>query len=106
MQYGTTANFIDDDTNVTFVNDIITDVPPAGAVDLSALDVEPQDGPDNGINIQDNYIADNAGPGVEILDHPSPITDLNISGNVFSDNGGGYKLGWVNYPLWGQIWTD
>ncbi len=26
---GTTANFIDDDTNVTFVNDTITDVPPA-----------------------------------------------------------------------------
>ena len=60
---GTTANFIDDDTNVTFVNDAITDVP-TGIVDLSAIDIEPQDGPDNGINIEDNYIANNAGPGI------------------------------------------
>jgi hypothetical protein len=103
---GTTANFIDDDTNVTFVNDTITDVP-TGVVDLSAIDVEPQDGPDKGINIEDNYIANNAGPGIEILDHPSPITNLNISGNVLSNNGAGYSTsGYVPYPIWGQMWTD
>jgi hypothetical protein len=102
---GTTANFIDDDTNVTFVNDAITDVP-ASVVDASAIDIEPQDGPDNGINIEDNYIANNAGPGIEILDHPSPIANLNISGNVLSNNGAGYGLTFVPYPLWGQIWTD
>jgi major membrane immunogen (membrane-anchored lipoprotein) len=102
---GTTANFIDDDTNVTFVNDVITNVP-TGVVDLSAIDVEPQDGPDNGINIEDNYIANNAGPGVEILDHPSAIANLNISGNTLSNNGAAYGLTWVPYPVWGQIWTD
>ncbi len=103
---GSTANYIDDDTNLTFVNDVIDDVPPAAEVDLSALDIEPSDGPDSGINIEDNYIANNAGPGIEVLDHPAPITNLNISGNVFSDNGAGYRLGYVPYPVWGQIWTS
>jgi hypothetical protein len=102
---GTTANYIDDDTNVTYVNDMITDVPPAGAVDLSGIDVEPEDGPDVGINIEDDYIADNAGPGLEILDHPTPITNLDVSGNVFWDNAVGWKLVWTPYPVWGQIWT-
>ena len=102
---GTTANFLDNDTNVTFVNDTITDVP-TGVVDLSAIDVEPQDGPDNGINIEDNYLANNAGPGIEILDHPSPIANLNISGNILSNNGAGYGTSYVPYPVWGQIWTD
>ena len=101
----TTANFLDNDTNVTFVNDTITDVP-TGVVDLSAIDIEPQDGPDNGINIEDNYLANNAGPGIEILDHPSPIANLNISGNTFSNNGAGSGISWVPYPVWGQIWTD
>jgi hypothetical protein len=75
-------------------------------VDLSAIDIEPQDGPDNGINIEDNYIANNAGPGVEILDHPSPIANLNISGNILSNNGAGFGTSFVPYPVWGQIWTD
>jgi hypothetical protein len=105
--YATTANFIDDDTNVTYVNDTITNVPPAGKVDLSAIDVEPQDGPDNGINIEDNYIANNAGPGIEVLDYPAPISNLNIAGNVLSDNGAQYgKIPPAPYPVWGQIWTD
>ena len=103
---GTTANYLDNDTNLTFVNDTITDVPPAGEVDLSAMDIEPQDGPDNGINIEDNYIANNAGPGIEVLDHPSPIANLNISGNVLSNNGAGYRTLFVPYPVWGQIWTS
>ena len=102
---GTTANFIDDSTNVTFVNDSITNVP-TGVVDLSAIDIEPQDGPDNGINIEDNYLANNAGPGIEILDHPSPIANLNISGNVLSNNGAEPGTGYIPYPIWGQIWTD
>jgi Bacterial Ig domain len=101
---GTTANFIDQDTNVKYVNDIIAGIPNDGGVDMSALDVEPQDGPDNGINIEDNYIANNAGPGIEILDHPSPITNLNISGNVLSDNS--IDHGTYPYNVWGQIWTD
>ena len=102
---GSTSDFIDHDTNVTFVNDIIADVPPVGYVDRSAIDVEPSDGPDNGINIEDNYIANNAGPGIEVLDQPSAITNLNISGNALSDNGAGYSTSF-SYPLWGQIWTD
>src|SRR5262249_11820685 len=78
---GTTANFLDNDSNVTFVNDIIASVPPQGQVDLSGIDIEPEHGPDAGINIRDNYIANNAGPGIQILDHPAPITNANISGN-------------------------
>ena len=102
---GTTANFLDQDSTVTFVNDIITDVPNDGGVDFSAIDVEPQDGADNGIDLEDNYIANNAGPGIEILDHPSPITNLSISGNVLSDNGANYNQSF-SYPVYGQIWTD
>ena len=102
----TTAGFLDDDTNVTFVNDIVADVPPAGEADLSGIDVEPQTGPDNGISLEDDYIANNAGPGIEILNHPSPIADLTISGNVFSDNGAEYQTSYVPYPEWGQIFTD
>ena len=102
---GADANFLDNDTNIRFVNDIIVDVPPQGSVDLAGITVEPSDGPDNGISVEDSYIANNAGPGIEILDHPSPITNITISGNVFSNNGAGYVLYWVPYPLWGQIWT-
>jgi hypothetical protein len=102
---GTTANFLDNDTNVTFVNDIVADVPQQGQVDLSGIDLEPQDGPDVGISIEDDYIANNAGPGIQLLDHPAPITNVNISGNVLSDNGALYQKSWKN-PVWGQIWTS
>jgi hypothetical protein len=102
-QGGSSANFLDMDNNITFVNDIIADVP-VETVDLSAIDIEPQNGPDNGINIEGDYIANNAGPGVEILDHKSAITNLNISGNVFSENGTYTRP--VGYPQHGQIWTD
>jgi hypothetical protein len=104
---GTAANFLDHDTNVTFVNDIVADVPPTGPVDLTGIDIEPADGPDNGVNIEDNYIANNAGPGIEINDYPNPnlITGINISGNVLSDNGARYSRTFF-YPLWGQIWTN
>jgi hypothetical protein len=104
LYVGSTASFIDQDTNLTYVNDIITEVPNDGGVDMSAIDVEPQDGADSGINLEDNYIANNAGPGIEIIDHPAPITNLNISGNVLSDNSDDY--GTYPYNVWGQIWTD
>jgi hypothetical protein len=103
---GATANFLDNDTNITFVNDIITNVPNAGSVDMSAIDVEPATGADTGINIEDNYIAGNAGPGIEVLDWPNPDTNLNISGNVLSDNGANYAIKRNTYPVTGQIWTD
>jgi hypothetical protein len=102
---GTTANFLDNDTNVTFVNDIVINVPQQGQVDLSGIDIEPQDGPDAGISMEDNYIANNAGPGIQILDHPAPITNVNVSGNVLSGNGALYQRSWKN-PVWGQIWTS
>ena len=102
---GTTANFLDNDTNITFVNDIVANVPQQGQVDLSGIDIEPQDGPDANISMEDNYIANNAGPGIQILDHPAPITNVNISGNVLSGNGAQYQRSWKN-PVWGQIWTS
>ncbi len=104
IQLGTTANYLDNDSNVTFVNDIIIDVPQE-AIDESAIDIEPTDGPDSGINIEDDYIAGNAGSGIELNDHPSPITNVNISGNVLSDNGADIvPISWLQAP-WAQIWT-
>jgi hypothetical protein len=102
---GETVNFLDNDTNITFVNDIITNAPfnPTG-VDFSAIDLEPANGPDRGVSIEDNFIARNAGPGIELLDHPAAITNINISGNVLLDNGAHWSP--VAYPVLGQIWTD
>jgi hypothetical protein len=103
---GATANFVNHDSNITFVNDIVKNVLNAGSVDLSAIDVEPSSGPDNGVNIEDSYIAGNAGPGIEVLNWPNPITNVNISGNVFSDNASNYSTANKTYPVYGQIWTD
>ena len=100
---GSTANFLDDDSNVTFVNDIIIDVPQE-VVDLSAIDLEPKTAPDTGINIEDNYIAEQCRTGNRDPRSPSPITNLNISGNVLSDNGTYTRT--TGYPQHGQIWTD
>jgi hypothetical protein len=102
---GTTANFLDNDSNITFVNDIVINVPQQGQVDLSGIDIEPQDGPDANMSIEDDYIANNAGPGIQILDHPAPITNVKISGNVLSGNGTLYQRSWKT-PIWGQIWTS
>jgi hypothetical protein len=75
-------------------------------IDESGIDIEPNTGPDSGINIEGDYIADIAGPGIEIIDHPYPITNVNISGNALWDNGANY----VHIPgfqaPFGQIWTD
>lgn len=102
---GETANFLDNDTNVAFVNDIFVNAPfNRSGVDFSAIDLEPADGPDRQVSIEDNFIANNAGPGIEILDHPAAITDLNIAGNVLVDNGAHWSP--VAYPVLGQIWTD
>jgi hypothetical protein len=102
---GTTANFLDNDTNITFVNDIVADVPQQGQVDMSGIDLEPADGADAGVSMEDNYIANNAGPGIQLLDHPDPITNVNISGNTLSGNGTLYQRSW-KVPIWGQIWTS
>jgi hypothetical protein len=103
---GVTANFLDKDTNVTFVNDIVAYTPfAAGSVDFSAIDLEPNTGPDRGVTIENDYIAHNTGPGIELLDHPAAIANVKISGNVLFDNGGGPWDPTV-YPVLGQIWTD
>jgi hypothetical protein len=101
---GVTANYVDRDTNVTYVNDVVTDVPNVGPIDYSAIALEPGTGPDSRITIEDSYIADNAGPGIEILDRTSPTTHAEISGNVLSGNSSHY--GTIPYPILGQIWTD
>jgi hypothetical protein len=102
---GETANFVDNDTNITFVNDVVTNALfNRTGVDFSGIDLEPADGPDRGVNIEDNYIAHNAGPGIQLLDHPAPISNVKISGNVMVDNGAHWSP--VAYPVLGQIWTD
>jgi hypothetical protein len=102
---GVTANFLDKDTNITFVNDIVADTPfAAGSVDFSAIDLEPNDGPDTGVSIENNYIAHNTGPGIELLDHVPAIANVKISGNVLYQNGGRWDP--TVYPVLGQIWTD
>ena len=102
---GETANFIDNDTNITFVNDVVADAQfNSTGVDFSGIDLEPSDGPDSSINIEDNYIAHNAGPGIQLLDHPAAISNVKISGNLLVDNGGHWSP--VAYPVLGQVWTD
>jgi hypothetical protein len=102
---GETANFIDNDTNITFVNDVVANAPfNRTGVDFSGIDLEPNDGPDTRINVEDSYIVHNAGPGIQLLDHPAAISNVKISGNVLMDNGRQWSP--VAYPVLGQIWTD
>ena len=106
---GVTANYIENDSNVTFVNDIVTGVPKLGPADFSSIDLEPADGPDTGINVEDNYLAHNAGPGIQFLIWPDPIVSADATGNVLVDNSDDYGYGHVStfrFKVWGQIWTD
>lgn len=97
---GNTANFVSSDTNTTFVNDIITNVPPDTTADQTGIDVEPII-VNTGINIEDNYIADNAGPAIEILNRPAGTTNLNIWGNLLESNSQSPNPAFLR----GQIWT-
>lgn len=71
--------------NVNLTNNIIFGVPPTGSPDETGIDLEFAE---SQIALQANLFAENAGPGVEILnihqlDH---TTALNLSGNSFLNN--------------------
>ncbi|MGP4033698.1 right-handed parallel beta-helix repeat-containing protein [Pseudarthrobacter sp. 1C304] len=104
---GGTAGFIlvavDD---VTFKNNIISDVPNTGSYDMTGIDNELYV---NNVTLRNNLIARNAGPGVEFLSLRSGINDYNtnhhIEGNSFYDNGKGslFRLNPAQAPFSGRI---
>ncbi len=73
-------------TNANIVNSIIKNTPDTNSPDQTAIDYE---GFNNGLRIRNDYIANNAGPGVEILTiHGSGSSNTNseLSGNAFVNN--------------------
>lgn len=96
---GTIAVILGRLRNSTLVNNIISNVPDTGSPDQGGVDFE--FGVDN-VNIRNNYIADNAGPGIEFLAIYPPsnsITNNVVSGNTLVNNGiarRGSYLGGIN----------
>lgn len=96
---GTAAVFLGRVRDVRFVNSIVTAVPNTGSPDQTGFDHEVVT---DGVRIQNNLIADNAGPGVEYLTISGP-TDYSrnheLSGNLLLNNARAQRpsyLGGVN----------
>ena len=73
--------------DVRFVNDILTNTPNTGSTDQTAIDFEKHNTDDQ---IDHDYIAGNAGGGIELLAiHGSDDQDNGqvIESNLFADNG-------------------
>jgi hypothetical protein len=70
--------------NVTVVNSIVRRVPDTNSFDMTGFDYECCTGQ---VRVLNSYIADNAGPGVEIT--ANGIFDSELAGNLFLRNGGG-----------------
>lgn len=100
---GTAAVFFGRVQDVQFVNSMITNVPYTGSYDMSAFDYEYRT---ERVNIRNNYIAGNAGPGVAFLDITCGLNcgDFSrnhlIAGNVFALNG--YYNGGASIVQFGQ----
>lgn len=82
---GTAAVLLGRVQNVTLVNNIIFGVPATGSPDETGLDLEYSE---SQVSLLANLFAENAGPGVEILDiHQSDRTDaVNLVDNSFLNN--------------------
>jgi hypothetical protein len=83
--YGTAGVILGRVQNVNFTNNIIFGVPSTGSPDETGIDLEFAE---SQVSLRGNLFAENAGPGVEILnihqlDH---TTALNLSGNSFLNN--------------------
>ncbi len=93
LPQGVTGLFVWNDSNVTFVNNMFTNVPNTNSPDQSAIDLE---GYVDQVRFRGNYFANNAGYGVEFLQlgggsPPRGADDFNtnheVSGNAFTGNG-------------------
>ncbi|QMU78417.1 hypothetical protein GXW83_24630 [Streptacidiphilus sp. PB12-B1b] len=84
---GTAAVILQRTHNVRFVNDTLTNTPATGSTDQTAIDFEKHNTDDK---IDHDYIAGNAGPGIELLAiHGADDQDNGqvIQSNLFADNG-------------------
>lgn len=82
---GTAAVILGRVQNVALTNNIIFGVPSTSSPDETGIDLEFSEAQ---VNSHGNLFAQNAGPGIEILDiHPSDhTTGVNLVGNSFLDN--------------------
>jgi hypothetical protein len=84
---GTAAVILQRTQDVRFVNDILTNTPNTGSTDQTAIDFEKHNTDDQ---IDHDYIAGNAGGGIELLAiHGADDQDNGqvIESNLFADNG-------------------
>ncbi len=85
---GTAAVILVSVKDVTFVNNMLTDLPNTASPDMTAVDHEVFT---NSVHMRNNYIARNAGPGMEYLAIRNGIGDFasnhEASGNLFVNNG-------------------
>jgi hypothetical protein len=82
---GTAAVILGRVQNVTLTNNIVFGVPSTSSPDETGIDLEFSE---SHVNTHGNFFAQNAGPGIEILNiHPSDHTsDVNLVDNAFLDN--------------------
>ncbi|MBB6672251.1 hypothetical protein [Cohnella nanjingensis] len=98
---GTAAVILQRVEDVIFANNIMTNVPNTNSPDGGAID---QEFSTENVTVRNNYIAGNAGPGLEILNiHGGDPDDRSLntvfSGNLFSQNGKANAYGsvyWLN----------
>ncbi|MHB9034035.1 MAG: hypothetical protein ACYC6L_13430 [Anaerolineae bacterium] len=86
---GTAAVILVGAANTRFANNMISRVPDSGSVDQCGIDFEAYN---REVKLQNNYLGQNAGPGVEFLDIHGPkawSTNNEVTGNAFEGNGWG-----------------
>ncbi len=92
---GTAAIFFGSSHDLNFTNNIVSNVPDTGSGDETGFDYEYGD---TNVRVRDNYIANNAGAGLEVLAIYSPVQpepsqpregnfDNEVSDNLFVNNG-------------------
>jgi hypothetical protein len=105
LPQGVTGLFVWNDSNVTFVNNMFTNVPNTNSPDQSAVDLE---GYVDQVKFYSNYFANNAGYGIEFLQlgggsPPRGADDFNtnhvVSGNAFTGNGNASMFSIANPKL-------
>ena len=95
---GTTQVFFWSDTDVTTLNSTLTNGPATGSPDQTGSDLEAYD---NAVRFHGNYIAGNAGAGIEVLGlggrSGDASTNIDVSNNAFSNNA---SSGSSNSSVW------
>jgi Ricin-type beta-trefoil lectin domain-like len=93
---GTTALFFWDSADVTFANSLLTNEANTNSNDQSGSDLEKDN---DSIHFRSDYIAGNAGVGVEILQNSE--TNIEVTDTAFTNNGAfSTNAGGTTGPLW------